>query len=79
MVDLTTGKEVIAAIPTDLTALINWIGFGFQVIIGLAGVYLIFWLISMFVSHRKNKLLKKILKNLEEINSKLGKGFKNKQ
>ncbi|MFA6022952.1 MAG: hypothetical protein WC781_02585 [Candidatus Pacearchaeota archaeon] len=43
------------------------------VIIGLAGIYLIFWIINLVVSQKKNKLLKEILENVKQINRKLNK------
>jgi len=76
MVNITSGSEVIANIPTDFSSLTGLIGTIFKVVIGIAGVYVLFWLISLFVSHRKNKLLKKILSNVEEINAKLDKKSK---
>ena len=45
----------------------------FQIIAGVVGVYLVFWLINLIINIRKNKILKQILSNLEEINDKLGK------
>ncbi|HRZ85936.1 MAG TPA: hypothetical protein P5277_04120 [Candidatus Paceibacterota bacterium] len=69
--NITNGKEVIANIPTDFSSFTGMITTIFKIIIGIAGVYFILWLISLFVSHRKNKILKKILKNVEDINNKL--------
>ncbi|MBI2628810.1 hypothetical protein HYW74_01875 [Candidatus Pacearchaeota archaeon] len=45
----------------------------FKVIIGVVGVYLIFWLINLIINIRKNSILRRILENLEQINEKLGK------
>jgi len=41
-----------------------------QILGGLIGIYLIFWIVNFIFNIRKNKLLKEILRNLEEINEK---------
>ena len=43
----------------------------FQVIGGILGIYVIYWIITTFINNRKVKVLQKILQNLEEINKKL--------
>jgi hypothetical protein len=43
-----------------------------QIVLSIIGIYVLFWIISFLLNLRKNNVLKKILKNLEEINEKLG-------
>ncbi len=42
-----------------------------QIVGGLIGIYLIFWIVSLILSLKKNKVLKEILQNLQEINNKI--------
>lgn len=58
--------------PTTLEESIGALVTIFQIIGGLIGVYIIFWTISSFINARRNKVLRKILENVEEINKKLG-------
>jgi uncharacterized membrane protein YuzA (DUF378 family) len=43
------------------------------IILGIAGVYLIFWIITAVINYRRNKITKEILENVKEINRKLSK------
>jgi len=47
------------------------LAFFFKVIGGVIGLYVIFWAINAFLNARKNKVLKGMLVNLQEINKKL--------
>jgi len=49
----------------------------FQVIGGILGIYVIYWIVNTFINNRRIKVLKRILQNVEEINKKLDK--KNKK
>jgi len=66
---MAVGEIAVSTLEENLKFLITI----FQIIAGVVGVYLVFWLISLIINIRKNKILKKILLNLEEINKKLGK------
>ena len=45
--------------------------FLFKILGGLFGVYVLILLVNMISNIRRNRLLKKIIENLEEINKKL--------
>lgn len=62
--------EVIGAgLQKSIETLITAIG----IVIGLAGIYLVFWIINMIVNYRRNKLIKELLENVKDINKKLRK------
>lgn len=61
----------------DLSATLKTLIRLFQIILSIAGIYVLFWIVSFIINLRKNNVLKKILKNLEEINEKLDKKNKN--
>ena len=44
-----------------------------QILGGLLGLVVIYWVVATFINIRKTNVLKKILENLEEINKKLDK------
>lgn len=46
------------------------------IVIGIAGVSLIFWIITLIINYRREKIIKDILKNVEEINNKINKSAK---
>jgi len=50
-----------------------------QVIGGIIVLYVIVWIINIFLSRNKNRLLKKILVQVEQINQKLDKVVKSKR
>ncbi len=49
----------------------------FQIIGGLFGIYVIFWIINLFINWKKNRFLKEILENIKEINKKIEKNKTN--
>ncbi len=66
---MAVGEVSISILEENLKFLITI----FKVIAGVVGIYLVFWLINLILNIKKNRILKKILSNLEEINKKLGK------
>jgi hypothetical protein len=70
MAIVETGGMVIA---NNLEQNLGWIITLGQIFLGIVGITVIFWIINLFINYRKNKLLKQIISNLEEINMKLGK------
>ncbi|MFA5020366.1 MAG: hypothetical protein WC533_04705 [Candidatus Pacearchaeota archaeon] len=69
-------EEVASSLGPDFAESFNSIATILQIIGGIFGIYVIFWAINLFINFRKNKTLKNILKNTEEINAKLGKLLK---
>ena len=72
MVAGSVANEVIASFP-GLEGPIRTLITILQILGGLIGVYVIFWVINSFINARRIKILQKILANLEEINQKIGK------
>ena len=66
---MAVGEVAISGLEENLKFLITML----QVIAGVVGIYLVFWLINIVINIRKNNILRQILSNLEEINEKLGK------
>ena len=66
-------SEVIATLPDSFNGAVGWAIIGVKIFIGLIGLYFLFWLVSLFLNYRKNRMIKEVLKNVKEINNKLGK------
>lgn len=70
---MVNGQEILAALPNDLSSLLGWVILSFKIFLGLVGIYFVFWLVNLVINSKKNKLLKEILQNLQEINKKISK------
>jgi hypothetical protein len=67
---------VVGEVISDLSNLqldINSLVTIFRIIGGLFGLYVVFWVVNLFINWKKNRFLKDILENVEEINKKLEK------
>jgi len=65
-------EEVVASFPS-LEGPIKTLVVILQIIGGIIGIYLVFWMVNTFINARRVKVLKNILRNVEEINVKLSK------
>ncbi|MEA3329810.1 MAG: hypothetical protein U9Q06_03640 [Nanoarchaeota archaeon] len=68
-------EEVVSNFPEFETTFNSLITL-FKIIGGILGIYVLFWIINVLINSRRIGVLNKILKNLEEINEKLGKSEK---
>ncbi|MFA5992569.1 MAG: hypothetical protein WC796_02610 [Candidatus Pacearchaeota archaeon] len=67
---------VISTLPSGVTGFVNWAVIGFKIFLGLVVLYFVFKLVGLFLNYRKNRMIKEVLTNVKEINSKLGKRSK---